>query len=293
MSFQSMTGFGRSEGSNEYYSFTVEIKSVNHRFRDIRLKTPSLLNAFDLKFKNIIGENFKRGSFDVSIHYRRNQTESSFNHIDESKIIDFLSKFKGINEKISTTYSYNPTDFLRNEFYRDFNSEEEIEKIKDLVMETFKNALLKLKETRFQEGQKMVDVIKSYKKEFHEQLSIVEEKAENFSDLIKQKMNDKFKREFPSDIKVDEGRFMQEVIHYLEKADIAEEINRLKSHLLKIDEMFKLGGEIGRKLEFFSQELGREVNTIGSKSFLEVISQTVIQMKVQLEKIREQSLNLE
>lgn len=293
MSFQSMTGFGRSEGSNEYYSFTVEIKSVNHRFRDIRLKIPSLLNTFEIKFKNMIGKNFKRGSFDVSINYRRGQTESSFNHIDESKIIDFLNKFKAINEKISTTYSYNPTDFLRNEFYKDFNSDEEIEKIKSLVMEAFEKALLNLKETRFQEGQKMVDVIKSHKKELQKQLSIVEEKAEGFSDLIKQKMDDKFRKEFPSDIKVDEGRFMQEVIHYLEKADIAEEINRLKSHLLKIDEIFKSGGEIGRKLEFFTQELGREVNTIGSKSFLEVISQTVIQMKVQLEKIREQSLNLE
>ena len=86
---------------------------------------------------------------------------------------------------------------------------------------------------------------------------------------------------------------MQEVIYTLEKLDVSEEIDRLKSHLVKFDEMLENGGEIGRKLEFFIQELGREVNTIGSKSVLEEVSQAVIQMKVQLEKIREQALNLE
>ena len=105
-------------------------------------------------------------------------------------------------------------------------------------------------------------------------------------------MSDKFAKDFPKDIKIDEGRFMQEVIHYLEKVDISEEVNRLKSHLLKLNEILSTGGEVGRKLEFFAQEFGREVNTIGSKSFVEEISQSVIQMKVQLEKIREQVQNI-
>ena len=293
MSFQSMTGFGRSEGSNDYYSFTVEIKSVNHRFRDIRLKTPSLLNTFEISFKQIIGQTFKRGSFDVFINYKRAPTENTFNHIDEIKVQDFLRKMSDFSEKSDVSFSHNSTDFLRSEFYKDFNYEEEVEKIKDLVMETFQKALENLKETRLQEGDKMIGVIKGHQGDFQKHLNFVDGKTEGFSDQIKKRMSDKFAKDFPKDIKIDEGRFMQEVIHYLEKADISEETNRLKSHLLKLGEILNTGGEIGRKLEFFTQELGREVNTIGSKSFVEEISQSVIQMKVQLEKIREQALNLE
>jgi uncharacterized protein (TIGR00255 family) len=293
MSFQSMTGFGRSEGSNDYYSFTVEIKSVNHRFRDIRLKTPSLLNTFEMSFKQIIGQTFKRGSFDVFINYKRAPTENTFNHIDEIKVQDFLRKMSDFSEKSDVSFSHNSTDFLRSEFYKDFNYEEEVEKIKDLVMETFQKALENLKETRFQEGDKMIGVIKGHQGDFQKHLDFVDGKTEDFSDQIKKRMSDKFAKDFPKDIKIDEGRFMQEVIHYLEKVDISEEVNRLKSHLLKLNEILSTGGEVGRKLEFFAQELGREVNTIGSKSFVEEISQSVIQMKIQLEKIREQALNLE
>ena len=293
MSFQSMTGFGRSEGSNDYYSFTVEVKSVNHRFRDIRLKTPSLLNTFEMSFKQIIGKTFKRGSFDVFINYKRSSTENTFNHIDEIKVQDFLKKISDLSEKSGVSFSHSSTDFLRSEFYKDFNYEEEVEKIKDLVMDTFRAALENLKESRLQEGSKMIGVIKGHQDDFQKHLDFVDAKTEGFSAQIKKRMTDKFAKDFPKDIKVDEGRFMQEVIHYLEKVDISEETNRLKSHLLKLNEILNTGGEIGRKLEFFTQELGREVNTIGSKSFVEEISQSVIQMKIQLEKIREQALNLE
>ena len=92
---------------------------------------------------------------------------------------------------------------------------------------------------------------------------------------------------------VDEPRFMQEVIYYLEKMDIQEELNRIQIHLEKFDSIFKTGGEVGRQLDFLLQELNRETNTTGSKSSVEEISSRVVQMKVHMEKIREQALNLE
>ncbi|MEC7182194.1 MAG: DUF1732 domain-containing protein [Bdellovibrionota bacterium] len=139
----------------------------------------------------------------------------------------------------------------------------------------------------------MIKVIGDHINYFKSYLEEIEKKVHDFSTPVKKKFREKFEKEFSKDYKIDENRFMQEVIYTLEKLDVSEEVDRLKSHLEKLDEMLKNGGEVGRKLEFFIQELGREVNTIGSKSVLEEVSQAVIQMKVQLEKIREQALNLE
>ena len=183
--------------------------------------------------------------------------------------------------------------FLRSEFFQDQDNEKEIEIVKELVFSTFSKALDLLKETRIQEGERMIKVIGDHLNSFKSYLEEIEKKVHDFSTPVKNKLREKFEKEFSKDYKIDESRFMQEVIYTLEKLDVSEEVDRLKSHLEKLDEMLKNGGEVGRKLEFFIQELGREVNTIGSKSVLEEVSQAVIQMKVQLEKIREQALNLE
>ncbi len=293
MSFQSMTGFGRSESSNDSYSLTIEMKSVNHRFRDIRFKAPSLLSSFEATLKKQLGEVFKRGSFDLYFNLRRASRENSFGHIDKEKVKSFIEGMKEIEKDSSSSFSFQATDFLRSEFFQDQDNEKEIEVVKKLVFETFSRTLGFLKETRLQEGERMVKVIERHLDSFKSYLKEIENKVQDFSTPVKNKFREKFEKEFSKDYKIDESRFMQEVIYTLEKLDVSEEIDRLKSHLVKFDEMLENGGEVGRKLEFFIQELGREVNTIGSKSILEEVSQAVIQMKVQLEKIREQALNLE
>jgi len=293
MSFQSMTGFGRSESSNNSYSLTVEMKSVNHRFRDIRFKAPSLLSSFEASLKKRLGEVFQRGSFDLYFNLRKVSKENSFAHIDKEKVKSFIRDMKEIENDSSSSFSFQATDFLRSEFFQDQDNEKEIEIVRELVFETFSKALDLLKETRIQEGERMIKVIQSHLNLFKSYLVEIEKKVQDFSTPVKNKFREKFEKEFSKDYKIDESRFMQEVIYTLEKLDVSEEIDRLKSHLVKFDEILENGGEVGRKLEFFIQELGREVNTIGSKSALEEVSQVVIQMKVQLEKIREQALNLE
>ncbi len=293
MSFQSMTGFGRSESSNNSYSLTVEMKSVNHRFRDIRFKAPSLLSSFEASLKKRLGEVFQRGSFDLYFNLRKVSKENSFAHIDKEKVKSFIRDMKEIENDSSSSFSFQATDFLRSEFFQDQDNEKEIEIVRELVFETFSKALDLLKETRIQEGERMIKVIQSHLNLFKSYLVEIEKKVQDFSTPVKNKFREKFEKEFSKDYKIDESRFMQEVIYTLEKLDVSEEIDRLKSHLVKFDEILQNGGEVGRKLEFFIQELGREVNTIGSKSALEEVSQVVIQMKVQLEKIREQALNLE
>ncbi len=116
--------------------------------------------------------------------------------------------------------------------------------------------------------------------------------ADSFQASVEEKLKKRFS-ELSSELNIDEPRFMQEVIYYLEKLDVHEEINRIQAHLEKLDSILSKGGEVGRQIDFLIQELNRETNTIGSKSNLKDISDSVVQMKVQLEKIREQGLNLE
>ena len=120
----------------------------------------------------------------------------------------------------------------------------------------------------------------------------IESSVESIQKNIETRLRKRFET-FSQELNVDEPRFLQEVVYYMEKLDISEEINRIHTHFDRLSELIEKGGEVGRQIEFLLQELNRETNTIGSKSSMEDISESVVQMKVQLEKMREQALNLE
>ena len=194
MSFQSMTGFGRSESNNDSYSLTIEMKSVNHRFRDIRFKAPSLLSGFEISLKKKLGEVFKRGSFDLYINLKKASKENSFSHIDKEKVKSFLKNMAEIEQDSSIRFTYPAVDFLRSEFSKDQDSEKEVEAVKDLVFEAFSKALNALKETRLQEGGRMVKVIESHLKTFKTHLKGIEQGAFDFTTPVKNKLREKFEK---------------------------------------------------------------------------------------------------
>jgi uncharacterized protein (TIGR00255 family) len=279
-----MTGFGRGECSNEEYRITVEIKSVNNRYKDFRFKMSSLFNSVERDFRTSLLKRFKRGSFDIYINYKKLSKNSKFDDLDMEKIESFLALFSGKDIKVT------PTDFMRSEFYKD----EDLSKNVDLLSlgkEALELAAADIQKSRDLEGAKMREVISIHIESYKEHFS----KIAPLSKTIESDMRDKLKKKFNefSDIKLDEPRFLQEVVYYLEKLDVDEEINRIHAHLSKLDKLISGSGEIGRQIDFLVQELNRETNTIGSKSSQEEISNNVVQMKVQLEKIREQGLNLE
>lgn len=286
-----MTGFGRGEGSCEDYSVTVEIKSVNHRFKDLRFKMPSIFNACEIKMKEKLSEKFNRGSFDVYINYKRSETNSKFNDLDPEKIKDFLSSIESMTSDKDIQLTADVTGFLRSEFYRD----QDLANDQDLIEATWKAfdfAVTSLEESRGGEGEKLARVLDNHKSIFEEHYNFISSKADSFQKSTEEKLKKRFS-EHGDDLTIDEPRFLQEVIYYLEKLDVHEEIDRIKAHLEKLANILSLGGEVGRQIDFLIQELNRETNTIGSKSNLKDISDSVVQMKVQLEKIREQGLNLE
>lgn len=288
---QSMTGFGRSEISSELYNVVVEAKSVNNRFKDIRFKIPSIFSQYEIEMKNMIGSMFKRGSFDIHISYKKTNKLGKLDDLDEEKIKKFIEKMSGISKDTKTQMDFRPCDFLRSEFYSD-RDEQMVTDLYSLAKKGLEEALSKLRESRITEGKKLIEAIILNRKEYDNNLTKVEERSVQYKDEVTDRLKKRF-NDFSSEIKIDEPRFLQEVVYYLEKLDINEEIDRIKTHIIKLDKMISSDKEIGRELDFLVQELGRETNTIGSKSGHKEISDVVVQMKVRLEKIREQGLNLE
>lgn len=291
MALQSMTGFGRGEASNENFTLTTEIKSVNHRFRDVRFKMSSLFSPIELDLKKALQKRFKRGSFEVSLNYKRSEQNSKYDDIDQGKVTDFLKRMKELSSGMDVEMTFRPTDFLRSEFLKDQDNEEQNE-LHRLASESFMGALDQLEKSRVSEGEGLLETIREHRQLYAENFQKIENQAETFQKHVEEKLRQRFK-DFSSEVEVDESRFLQEVVFYLEKMDVHEEMGRIHGHLEKLDQLLAAEREVGRQLDFLVQELNRETNTIGSKSSLKDISDCVVQMKVQLEKIREQGLNLE
>ncbi len=287
----SMTGFGRGEGTTGDYTVTVELKSVNHRFKDTRFKMSSIFNSVEIDMKKKIGEKFGRGSFDIFINYKRSESNSKFSDIDNAKVDDFLKMMKSMTDPHGVALNVDATSFLRNEFYKD----QDLSKDKSLMEATwkaFEAAVESLAASRSSEGEKLIKILKDHRTTYDKHYQYICGMADSFQASVEEKLKKRFS-ELSSELNIDEPRFMQEVVYYLEKLDVHEEINRIQAHLEKLDSILEKGGEVGRQIDFLIQELNRETNTIGSKSNLKDISDSVVQMKVQLEKIREQGLNLE
>ncbi len=286
-----MTGFGKAEVERENLLISIELKSVNHRFKDVRFKMSSVFAPIEIELRNLIADNFKRGSFEVYINYKKIESQKKFEDIDYNKVESFITSFKDVSDKLKIDLNIRPTDFLRSEFLVDQDEKFQNDAF-SLVREGFPKAIESLKESRKSEGAKLRKVLENHRDQYIQHFKLVEQKADLFQASIKDRLEKRFS-EFKSSMPVDEPRFMQEVLFYMEKMDIHEEINRIHTHLAKFDDLISGGGEIGRQIDFLVQELNRETNTTGSKSTLEEISSAVVQMKVHLEKIREQGLNLE
>ena len=290
MSVQSMTGFGKGEVEGEHFSLTVEIKTVNHRFKDIKFKMSSLFNSEEIGLKKRIEKEFNRGTFDVYINYKKNQTKAEPLELDLQKIEAFISQMRTISTSTGVKMNFAPTDFMRSDFYKEDDLKNE--ELNTLLLPAFEQAIVSLKASREEEGQKLVETLKLYKDEYEIFYKEVMSAKESYQDKVKEKLLARFET-VNAELNIDEPRFLQEVVYYLEKLDVDEELDRITIHLAKLDELLSSDGEVGRQIDFLMQELNRETNTIGSKSGHSLISDSVVQMKVRLEKIREQGLNLQ
>ena len=293
----SMTGYGKAEVSIEKANVIIEIKSLNSKQIDINVKMSSLYRDKEINLRSAVAEKLKRGKIELSIWRESSEVNTKYKVNTEMvkeyhKQILKLKKELGLKSNllhlfykrdITPTLLKLPDVFVKGETKVDKNDWEDIEKGID-------TAINKLIQFRLDEGKKLEEDIKLRIKKLRNLLTQLEPFSKQRIEEKKKKLIKKIEE---IDIKsIDENRFEQELIYYLEKQDITEEQVRLDTHLGYFLETMKTASPNGKKLGFIAQEIGREINTIGSKSSDSNMQKIVVQMKDELEKIKEQLLNI-
>jgi uncharacterized protein (TIGR00255 family) len=292
---RSMTGYGRAEAILDGQKYTVEIKSLNHRFLEISLRLPASLSALEMEIKKKIGEPLLRGKIDVSI--RRDVQSSAENGQYLALNLPLAQNY--FNLLMQLKQSLNIQDDIRLEmiagqkdvFQMAESPQDDTALWQGLAM-VLEQALAGMMEMRRREGEILSRDLSARLGLMAQLLSRIEAKAPQVVLEYQKRLADRV-RELTSGLVVDEGRLSQEIAVFAEKSDITEEIVRLGSHLEQFQEMLDSEEAIGRKVDFLIQEMNREVNTIGAKSSDADISKQVIEIKNELAKLREQVQNLE
>jgi uncharacterized protein (TIGR00255 family) len=282
---QSMTGYGKSVVQLPSKKVTVEIKSLNSKNLDLNARVPGAYREKELFLRNRISKSLIRGKVDFSL-FVEITGETTNAQVNESIVKQYIDQLKSVVDGDPTELlkmAVRMPDALKTE--REEIDESEFNKI----LEAVDDALIAINNYRTDEG-------KALEKEFGHRVDNISSLLTEVIELDPQRMDNVKERlrKAISELKetVDENRFEQELIYYLEKYDITEETVRLKNHLDYFTETLSHKDSNGKKLGFISQELGREINTIGSKANFAPMQQLVVQMKDELEKIKEQALNV-
>jgi len=282
---QSMTGYGKSVLQLPTKKITVEIKSLNSKNLDINTRVPSSYRVKELEMRKMISKSLIRGKvdFNLFVEITGEETTSKVNKSVVQQYMNQLSEIVNSDETELLKMAMRMPDTLKTE--REEIEEDEFKSITEAVNE----ALIAINIYRSDEGKVLGDDFKMRSKTISELLEKVIEIDSDRIAIVKDRL-----RKAVEDLKenVDENRFEQELIYYLEKYDITEEKVRLKNHLNYFNEAINSSDSNGKKLGFICQEIGREINTIGSKSNHAPMQQLVVQMKDELEKIKEQALNV-
>jgi len=291
---KSMTGFGRGESLTRDYNLVVEMKSVNNRYSDIILKAPKALKAFEESAKKIIKSKINRGRVEVFVTY--NYTGES--DIEIKTDIDLANQYKLVLEDLSSKLEIeNKINLDLIAKYPDVivseKKEENIEALEVLFLEATKIAVNKMHDMREIEGKELYQDLVQRKYIIETLLEKIELYVPDIVIQHKIKLETRIKEMLGAEVELDESKLLNEVAYFADKSNITEEIVRLKSHLCQLESILKDDEAVGRKLDFLIQEMNRETNTMGSKVQDLKVTNLVIEVKSELEKIREQVQNIE
>ncbi len=290
---KSMTGFGRAELTDETCKITVEIKSVNHRYLDVSIRKPKKLGYFEVSLRNLLKEYMQRGKVDLFITYEdyTNDNVSLRYNADMAgsylKYLNEMSESFGLENDVRVSVlSRYPEVFTLEEQEVD---EEELWNVLEKVVRKACEAFVR---SRVSEGENLkadliskLDGMIGYVEEIEKRAPAI---IEDYKRRIREKVSDML-----SDAAIDENRILTEVTLYADRVCVDEEIVRLKSHIQSTKDTLNAGGSVGRKLDFIAQEMNREANTILSKSTDLSTSNVAIDLKTDIEKVREQIQNIE
>jgi uncharacterized protein (TIGR00255 family) len=280
-----MTGYGKTVLQLPTKKITIELKSLNSKNLDLNVRIPSYYREKELNIRKKLASNLVRGKIDFSIYIENNGGETS-SKINENTVKQYMNQLKHIVDSSAVELlkmAVRLPDALKTE--REELDEKEWTEIEIAINKTIKE----INKYRSDEGEALYT-------DFVLRISNIENLLENIIEIDPQRMvqvKEKLKKGIEElAVKIDQNRFEQELIYYIEKFDITEEKVRLKNHLEYFKKELNSNDSNGKKLGFIAQELGREINTIGSKSNFAAMQKLVVQMKDELEKIKEQNLNV-
>lgn len=296
MTIQSMTGYGAGESVTAHFRIAVEVKSVNNRFLDFVFRLPPLYSKFEPTLAEIARQKLKRGRVDIWVNrsvfvYPGQNSESLLNESLFNQYTQaYFKAFALMGLDSPEAKKDLVLDVLRRKDVLGENREGVLAGEDAGLKEAFEQAIEQLLAMRLVEGQALLEevlrIVSSLDGVIQEIASVAQQSPRNYQERLMARLS-----QFGLPVEFDSQRILQEVALFADRADITEELTRVRSHLQQVQSVLANGG--GRKLEFLLQELGREINTIGSKSQSLSISEQVVEGKALLEKLREQVLNVE
>jgi len=288
---RSMTGFGRSEGSIARQRIVVELRALNSKQLDIHLKLPSLLKEQEPEIRKRLQSRGGRGKFEVGVTLEGGGEQAAT--IDETLAAEYHAKLSSLAERLGISSSQSDMLTLITRMPEVLQSpraelpKEEIEELFRVLDESIDN----LDAYRIEEGRSLHEALTGHVERISELRDIIPQHIDGRIDRIRDRIRKNLEL-YLEGKEIDESRFEQELLFYLEKYDVSEEMSRLKAHCDHFIETLGQGPDKGKKLGFIGQEMGREINTLGAKSYDADMQRIVVEMKDELEKVKEQVLNV-
>jgi len=289
----SMTGFGRGAFTDGFFSYRVEIRSVNHRYLDVSMRMPRSLSQFEDKLRKSVGEHLNRGKVDLAVFFESAGSAAVKVRLDQGLASGYHQALLELAKRFEMPSQLSLDHFVRlPDLFVVEQSDLEPETLWQGLKQALTMALNELSAMRLAEGDQLVNDLLQRLEIITGLISVVEERAEMVPDYHRQVLMKRL-TDILGQPGVDEARVAQEIAIYADRCNITEELVRLKSHLEQLASAFRTQGALGRKADFILQEINREVNTIASKANDLAIAQAAIEIKAELEKTREQIQNLE
>lgn len=291
---RSMTGYGTGSGNLEEIQYNIEIRTVNHRFLDMRLHLPNSFNFMENDIKKALKLFFERGRIEVYINFTGSHLVSKTLTTDWTLLDQYIKQYQSVKKRydLSGTLSID----LLSAIPELFIVEEEDNLPADLapvILKSIKHVSKQVLHMREQEGSHLAHDIKSRMNSVHNMLLLIKEQRPQVVKEYRERIRQRIIEYTGGLTETDSQLFHQEIALLAEKGDISEELTRLDSHIAHFLETMELNETIGRKLDFIIQEMHREINTVGSKSTEHQIGRLTVQIKSELEKIKEQIQNIE